>query len=290
MLETRRPIDIRLVLDQVGITAEAVSTLASTPSKHVARVDTAAGETLTVKVAFDAPALAAEVENNTTLAGIGAPVPDVVDLCDVAIADNNAAALVMAWIHGDALSGDAPHKAQQEAGELLRRIHEMGGGPPYHGGNTTYADWIKGWLDVALPWWSTYANAEWISAAWNWFDELRPLIAGRGCDTILFDGRPEHFIVNGDRIAGIIDLADLTAGDSAMDLGVIAANDPKLLPGILAGYNPTTDDHTAFAELVPFYEFLRAIAAAEWNLSHGDKGIVTTMLDRAAHALANRRR
>jgi aminoglycoside phosphotransferase (APT) family kinase protein len=53
-----------------------------------------------------------------------------------------------------------------------------------------------------------------------------PATGPRGHDLILFDGRPEHIIVDGDHVTGIIDLAEVCPGDAAMDLAVLAVTDP----------------------------------------------------------------
>jgi hypothetical protein len=45
------------------------------------------------------------------------------------------------------------------------------------------------------------------------------------------------------------------------------------------GYQPTTSEQLAFTELIPFYVFLRRLAAAEFNHTHGAPDV-------AAHLLA----
>lgn len=87
---------------------------------------------------------------------------------------------------------------------------------------------------------------------------------------MLFDGRPEHFIVAGDDVVGMIDLHDVCSGDAAMDLAVLAVADPPLLAGVLVGYEPTTEEQAVFDRLIPFYLFLRRLAAAQWHLEYAD--------------------
>lgn len=274
-----------MVLAHSGIDVATVTILPTSSTKVVARVETSAGEDFAVKMSTDLDSLAVERENNMSLAEAGIPVPAVKDLIETTLGEANVGALMMGWLPGDAVSAASPPAVQREVGSHLRRIHELGGGPPYHGGNSVYVHWIRGWVKVALAWWSAYATRSGLADAWAWFMDLAPVIASRGRDRILFDGRPEHFITDDDHVVGIIDLADLTAGDSAMDLGVIAANDPGLLSGVIAGYQPTATERAVFAELVPFYGFLRAIAAAEWNLVHGDARVAPHMLVRAAEFL-----
>jgi aminoglycoside phosphotransferase (APT) family kinase protein len=99
---------------------------------------------------------------------------------------------------------------------------------------------------------------------------------------MLFDGRPEHFLVDEERVAGLIDLHDVQPGDAAMDLAVINLADPLLTAGVLAGYRPTSEELAVFRELVPFFTVLRALAAAEW---HGNDGEAAALLARARDAL-----
>ena len=90
---------------------------------------------------------------------------------------------------------------------------------------------------------------------------LQPLLASRGEEFILFDGRPEHFIVQDNQLAGLIDLGEARSGDAAMDLGVLAVSDPDLIPGILAGYKAPQQEQEKLNQLIPFYTFLRRLAA-----------------------------
>lgn len=92
----------------------------------------------------DLDSLAVECENNMSLAEAGIPVPAVVDLIETTVREANAGALVMSWLPGDAVSAASPPAVQREVGSHLRRIHELGGGPPYHGGKSVHVDWIRG--------------------------------------------------------------------------------------------------------------------------------------------------
>jgi hypothetical protein len=68
-----------------------------------------------------------------------------------------------------------------------------------------------------------------------------------------------------------------------MDLAVLAVTDEDLLPGVVAGYQPTTAEQAAFDRLLPFYLFLRRLAAAEWNLTHGNPRLARHVLDLIDH-------
>ena len=134
---------------------------------------------------------------------------------------------------------------------------------------------MQGWLDHALSWWQEErgGSAEQVERVWEGFLKLRPLLATRGTHFMLFDGRPDHFIIQGDKVSGLIDLEEACGGDAAMDLGVMAVLDPDLLDGIMAGYSATEEEQMLFSELVPFYTFIRRLAASEWNLNYGESSL-----------------
>ena len=248
--------------------------LVDRPGRVVARVDTDRGR-LVVK-AEPAPAgFVAEAAANRRLAQAGLPVPSV-----VAHHTGAPSYLIMRWVEGRGLTCASDLAAQRDAGRLLRRVHRLGGGPPY-AGCSTWDGWMRGWLNHAVRWWQATgrAGAQRGDALWSWFGRLEPLLGTRGGELILFDGRPDHFLADGDRIAGVIDLAEVRSGDAAMDLAVIAVTDPDLLPGVLDGYRPTPDERQVFDRLIPFYLVLRRLAAAEWNLLHGDADVAERLLD-----------
>jgi aminoglycoside phosphotransferase (APT) family kinase protein len=130
---------------------------------------------------------------------------------------------------------------------------------------------MAGWLNSGLSWWESVdpRGDERARRAWAWFHDLAPLLATRGHDLMLFDGRPDHILVDGEEVAGLIDVDGLRSGDAAMDLGVLAVADPNLLPGVLAGYRPTDAERVAFSRLVPFYTLLRRISSAQWHQRFG---------------------
>jgi aminoglycoside phosphotransferase (APT) family kinase protein len=89
-------------------------------------------------------------------------------------------------------------------------------------------------------------------------------------------------VVRDGRIAGLIDLEDVSAGDPAMDLAVLAVADEDLLPAVLEGYAPTSAEAAAFDELIPFYVLLRRLAAAKWEREHGDPARTTRLLEQVS--------
>jgi hypothetical protein len=94
---------------------------------------------------------------------------------------------------------------------------------------------------------------------------VKPLLAGRDGCLMLFDGRPEHFLMGPDGPVRLIDVADLQAGEAAMDLAVLELDAPGMLNLVIEGYGATGTEREAFGVLVPFLVFLRAVTAAEWQ-------------------------
>lgn len=266
-------VDVAAVVAQLGWTPCAVTVLVDRPGRVVARVDTDHGAVV-VKHDTSRTGVNAEYAANRRLAGAGLPVANVLHHHD-----GEPAWLVLSWIDGTALTSASSPSAKRHAGALLRRVHALGGSAPYQG-VPTWDGWMAGWLNTAMAWWTrhTSPDPDLVKAVWEWFARLRPLLATRGHDLILFDGRPDHIIVDGDHVAGIIDLADVCPGDAAMDLAVIAVTDPDLLVDVLTGYQPTTSEQAAFPELIPFYVFLRRLAAAEFNHTHGAPAVTAHLL------------
>lgn len=120
----------------------------------------------------------------------------------------------------------------------------------------------------------------------QWHCNLAPLLADRPGALTLFDGRPEHFVIRNGRLAGVIDLHDVGAGDPAMDLAVLSAADPPLLDGVLNGYRASDSERTEFDALIPFYAVLRRLAAAEWDVRQHIRALNDDLLHHLERPLA----
>ncbi|NTY00407.1 aminoglycoside phosphotransferase family protein [Deinococcus sp. JMULE3] len=171
--------------------------------------------------------------------------------------------LLLPWVDGLPLTGESPLAAQQAAGALLARLHAVPGErpPPQQ---QTWDAWMLGWLRHALTYWLGTGRAPPDAAGRlsRWWRTVEPLLASRGRQVILFDGKPEHLLVTADGQVALIDVEDLRSGDGLMDLAVIALHEPATLPGVLAGYSTLDEQQNT---LVAFYTLLRALAAAEWD-------------------------
>lgn len=266
-------IDAGEFLSLYGLSAQRSQQLHRDAEAVVLRVDTNQGPVvLKVKHEADRPAIEAETTRRLHRAGL--PVEPL-----IGHGSQPMPHVVRGWLPGAPLTSRSSPSAQREAGAMLRRIHDLGGGPPY-AGNESWDEWMHGWLNHALGWWrdSGHGDKSRIDAAWAWFGNIRPLLASRGHHFILFDGRPEHFLVHDGGIRGIVDLEAARSGDGGMDLGVMAVSDPDLLREVVVGYGADPAESAVLHELVPFYVFLRRLAAAEWNLGRGKAATVGALL------------
>lgn len=251
-----------------GLPGGPVTIHVDRPSRLVARVGGFA-----VKADERPDAFAREREAIARLGAAGLPVPQV-----HASHDDAPSYLVRRWIEGEPLSSASPPSAQREAGWLLRRVHAQPESRP-----DTIGEWMSNWTAWILAWLEDFAGvpAQRCDEIRAWCRRLQPLMTGRGTLTLL-DGRPDHFVVRDGRIAGLIDLEDVSPGDPAMDLAVLAVTDKDLLPAVLDGYAPNRAEAAAFDELIPFYVVLRRLAAAKWELEHGDPTRTSLLLELVA--------
>jgi aminoglycoside phosphotransferase (APT) family kinase protein len=272
-------VDIPIVMASHGLEVVGpITPLQERPRRLVARVETRGGP-LVIKAASDPDAFTTEAAAIARLAGHGLPVSGV-----VAVSPGPPSYLVLSWTEGEQLTSSSPLAAQREAGALLRRVHTIRPawlGETRYAGEPTWDRWMAGWLNSALAWVSRHDPLD-TDRVWAWFHALVPLLATRGHDLVLFDGRPDHWIVRGEAMAGLIDVSELRVGDAAMDLGVLAVSDPDLLTGVLDGYRPDPEERAVFDQLVPFYTFLRRISAAEYYQRFGTPDEVRQMLARIA--------
>ncbi|MBV1852025.1 hypothetical protein [Catellatospora tritici] len=269
-------VDVHDLLARHGVIASGeIITLVRREGRLVARVETTVGP-VAVKISAEAGAFVPEEAAVRRLAGAGLPVADV-----IAHAEGPPACLVLTWVVGEALSSAGSPETKRAAGALLRRIHLLGADPDAtFSGEQGWDLWMAGWLNSVLAWWRTVAAVDDAvhHRAWAWYHELRPLLATRGADLMLFDGRPEHILVRGDGGIGLIDVSELRSGDAAMDLAVLTVEDPDLLDGVLAGYRPDDQERVIFDRLVPFYTFLRRLSRAEWYQRFGTAEAAASVL------------
>ncbi|ONI82631.1 hypothetical protein ALI22I_42110 [Saccharothrix sp. ALI-22-I] len=251
-----------------GLPTGPVTIHVDRPGRLVARVGGFA-----VKVDERPDAFVRERAAIARLGAAGLPVSEV-----HASRDGTPSHLVLRWIEGEPLSAASPPSARREAGRLLRRVHAEPESRP-----DTIGEWMTDWTTWILAWLADFAGvpAQRCDEIQAWCRRLQPLMTSRGTLTLL-DGRPDHFVVRDGRIAGLIDLEDVSAGDPAMDLAVLAVADEDLLPAVLDGYAPTRAEAAAFDELIPFYVLLRRLAAANWEHQHGNPARTPRLLEQVA--------
>ena len=218
------------------------------------------------------------------LATVGIPVSTVVEL-----QAGPPAVLIVTWADGVSISSTTDAAVLSQVGTILRRIHSL----PAHGpwsGHPSIAEWITNWVAIVSPWWQeTGVDVRLVHALRDWLAAIRPLLGDEHGTQMLFDGRPEHFLVDTGNTLHLIDVADLQAGDPAMDLAVLELDAPGILGDVSAGYAPTPTERDRIARLVPFYVALRALAGAEWHARKGgDIAVVERNLAVAGELVSRR--
>ena len=266
-------LDLHGLLEMHNLSALNHVPLVNRADRYVAKVKTLPGW-IVVKVDPDFNSILSEATNNQRLHDLGLPVADM-----IGHGDSPIPYIILSWIDGTAISQTSPPAVLEEVGAVLRRIHNLRGNPPY-AGNETWDAWMEGWLYHALPWWekSGFATAGDIEQAWTQFRIIQPLLTSRGHSIIFFDGRPAHFIVRNNKLVGLIDLEEMRSGDALMDFGVFSVLHEHLVPGLLKGYNLANEEARLVRKLVPFYQFLRRLAAAEWTLQHENPALASSIL------------
>lgn len=251
---------IRAIQDRTGVDRDAIRILSARQDRLVARVDTANGP-FVIKADTAADAFGREVRAMATLRRIDLPVSQVIH-----VEAGPPSLLVTSWFGGVPISPGHPAAQLARVGEILRTIHEIPADPPFSG-HATIRAWIEGWLRSLMPWWIESGNAPAGAEAGcqAWLRDCAPAMADRQGRLILFDGRPDHFLVNHEGTVHMIDVADLMPGDPAMDLAVLDLEAPGILEPVLAGYRPTATERSTQDILVPLFAFLRALSAAEWQ-------------------------
>lgn len=275
-----------LVVSRLEVEPGQVAVLASRQERLVCRVARAEGD-LVAKVSTHRGDFEQESRAMRRLAGMGIPVSEV-----VLVEPGPPAMLVSHWVEGEPISVDSGARASGEVGRILRRIHRERAVGPFSG-HATIGAWIEHWYGLVIAWWAESGDLEPVTRdiADRWLAEARPVLADRHGRLMLFDGRPEHFLVGpGGRVA-LIDVADLQAGEAAMDLAVLELDAPGILPAVLDGYEATAEERGAFDVLVPFLVFLRALSGAEWRgRVLGDEAESRRYLAKARALLSERER
>jgi aminoglycoside phosphotransferase (APT) family kinase protein len=254
-------LDPVLLAASLGLRATVRQRFVERPDRLVVRLDTDRGPVV-LKADPTAGVFRREVVAIETLGGHGLPVPAL-----IAHRGGPPAAMALAWTEGTGLTAASPAPVQREVGALLRRLHSIPVPP-----QRDMDGWMAGWLNAVLAWWLGEGEAQSsVDQVWVWFHRLQPLLGARERTLTLFDGRAEHFVIDGDRVGGMIDLSEVQPGDPAMDLATLDLSEPGLLAEVLAGYEATAAELAIFDELVPFYRFVRALSVLQWHQHIGER-------------------
>lgn len=251
---------MKTIAECLRINPQDITVLAERECRIVCRARTPVGDVV-AKAASSPDEFLREADAITRLKSIGIPVSDVLSV------DGGPPSIICAsWANGRPIGADSDPKVLREAGAILNRIHGQPMGPPFSS-HASIQDWIEAWFTEVVTWWraTDYHAIDAARVCEDWLAEVRPVLSARPGRLILFDGRPEHFLVDGAGRLRLIDVADLMAGDPAMDLAVLELSAPGILPHVLEGYGAPPDERDAIATLVPFYVLLRSLSGAEWQ-------------------------
>jgi aminoglycoside phosphotransferase (APT) family kinase protein len=233
-------------------------------------------ESLVVKLSIEPDEFAREARARELLAAAGLPV-----LPALAYQPLAPSTLTVPWVPGTALNSEFPTAVRREVGALLARLHRLDA-PIDFGGNETWSAWLAGWSSHAADWWRSADPGARDDASALHAAALRlgPTMDSACRGAILFDGRPDHFIVDADQTIQLIDVEELRRGDPAMDIAVLSVWLPRIIPDVVAGYLAEGGVlGTDFAERVAFYTTLRTLAAAEWHRAElGDERTARELL------------
>lgn len=251
-----------MVASEAGIRREAVEILTLREGRLVGRATLPSGTDAVVKVSAKAADFAAEAAAVRVLGAAGLPVSRV-----RLLHDGPPSLIALDWTPGQAVRADDTVPVRSQVVDILTRIHGLPARAPYGGVNATLVGWIDGWCNYAFRSWSESGGvaADAVRMAQTWYRRVRPLIEGRTGSLIMLDGAPDHFVVGPDSQVRLIDVAELQPGDPVMDLAVLRLHAPDIFNGLLNRYRQAELDDRHLAELLPFYVFLRALAAAEWS-------------------------
>jgi Ser/Thr protein kinase RdoA (MazF antagonist) len=270
------------IASHLAVQPSSLTVLAHRAGRVICTADTAHGHVVakasTTPHEFDREAAAMHL-----LAGAGLPVSQV-----MTVVGGPPAILVARWAEGEPVNANTAPVVLASVGQLLARIHRLPATGPFSGGHATITGWVTTWIRDVVRWWSVRDNAppSAIERTNRWIDEIRPTLDARSGTTILFDGRPEHFLLDHRGAVHMIDVADLMPGDSLMDLAVFELHAPGTLDHLFAGYEPSSTEHTAADTLIPFYRYLFHVAGAEWMLRNAHHLEATNWhLDRARFLL-----
>jgi len=78
------------------------------------------------------------------------------------------------------------------------------------------------------------------------------------------DLQPDHVLVDGDRVTGVIDWSAAGPGDPALDVAVLTLGHPEHLPDVVAGCGAGVD-----LDAVRAWWSYRALTAVPWLVEHG---------------------
>ncbi len=212
------------------------------------------------------------------LASCGVPVASIVAEWGDG-SEESPYCLILSYVEGEPLSSYSSIAAQEDVGRALRRIHSSS--PDSFNEPHAWRGRLRSWMIGDLEWWRQMKRGtqEKETRILAYLDSVWDLLGTEPDRPILLDGRPEHLLVQGDKLTGVIDPEELWVGDWVNDLAVIAIDAPETVEAILSGYEATPAERERVDLLLPLYLLQRRLSGARWLDDHGYGIEATKFLD-----------
>lgn len=268
---------------EFGVDALVDRWLVDREDRCVAEVLRADGRRVAVKAEVDVRHVEREVKVLRAAREGRVPVPAV-----LASWEEGPAGFVSEWVEGDWLAPGKPERAWSNAGDALRRLHDLD--VPELSFYQDAASWSAGmgvWFvhtraaSNAIP--VAPAAVEAIAGA------LRRVLAEPDIPvrTLHVDCGPIHWRLDeADDVVGLLDLGEVMRGDPVYDLAVLTLRDPGRLTAVLDGYRADPSLRRWVDQALPAYRAFRHLADTVWLVEHGyDPAIALAEVDAAVAAL-----
>ncbi len=207
----------------------------------------------------------------------GVPAPSIIEV-DLSEEQLPMAFLVMRRMEGAPVD-DASH-ALENAGAQLRVVHaiELDGfgwlGASESGDRGTQPTWFdamsEGTVSLAAVVDAGLLPARTVADVEQMVDWHRDILdAVKSARLLHGDFHPRHVFAEGDRLCGIIDWGDATAGDPLFDLGRVLRSTRAALDRVLAGYGPLPVGGDELERRLQLYLCLWVVSSVSWEFFAG---------------------
>jgi Ser/Thr protein kinase RdoA (MazF antagonist) len=280
------------MLDGIGSAPLALERLALGEVNEVYDARTADGRAVIVRISHRGPqGFMAERWVLGRCAAAAIPVPRVLSLQTVPAGDREVTVCIEEKLPGRplqllinaGLETSAVQALVSDAGALLARINAItvdGWGPFDGEGRTSFASWRAYLLallperEQLLPSFARFGTgASVVEAAFAAAAVALPGVEPEQARLVHTDFGPKHLIVDGDRIAGVIDMENALGGDPQWDLAMWEYWFGEDLPleWLLRGYGSAARGDAAAVQRRVVYRLILGLSAHGWYLEEGNQ-------------------